>query len=71
MKKKIIKIIKKTGQLSNVGSKVLEDFLAALTKLDVGRERGLPPDTITKVLLGTKMIKYKEWHVYILRFTMN
>ena len=38
-----------SGQLSNVGSQVLEDFLATLTKLDVGRERGLPPETITKV----------------------
>ena len=38
-----------SGQLSKVRPQVLEDFLATLTKLDAGRERGLPPDTIAKV----------------------
>ena len=38
-----------SSQLSNVGPQVLEDFLANLTKLDVSRERGLPPETISKV----------------------
>ena len=36
-------------QLSNIGSEVLDELLTTLTKLDVGRERGLPPETITKV----------------------
>jgi len=43
-----------SGQMRNVGSKVLEDFLATLTKLDVGRERGLPPETIVKVVQSEK-----------------
>ena len=54
-----------SGQLSNVGSQVLEDFLATLTKLDVGRERGLPPETISKV--WHNMTRY----IVFFNFTIN
>ena len=56
-----------SSQLSNVGPQMLEDFLATLTKLDVGRERGLPPETITKV--WHEIMKYSG-KFYILNFTM-
>ena len=52
-----------SGQLSNVGPQVLEDFLATLTKLDVGRERGLPPETITKVC--HEIIKYNDKFIFL------
>ena len=52
-----------SGQLSNVGPQVLEDFLATLTKLDVGRERGLPPETITKV--WHKIMKYNDKFIFL------